>query len=128
MFWTFHSPWRKEFEILRAVYCEDKLTALSRYALIAGSVGSGTKACLPPEGDWMTSAPWLQATRGIRGRRRTWRAALQRRGGPADAAAGSSAIAQEPYAVSLAGRARAHSRGAPSGPWPPLVDYLKGKD
>ena len=55
-------------------------------------------------------------------------AALQRRGGPADAAAGSSASAQEPYAVSLAGRARAHSRGAPSGPWPPLVDYLKGKD
>ena len=42
----------------------DKFTALSRYALIAGSVGSGTKAYLPPEGDWMTSAPWLQATWG----------------------------------------------------------------
>ena len=65
---------------------------------------------------------------GGRRRLRTRRAALQGCGGPADAAAGSSATAQEPYAVSLAGRARAHSRGAPSGPWPPPVDYLKGKD
>jgi len=70
--WTLHSLWRKELEISRADYLADKFTAVQRYALIAGWVGSGTTACPPPEGDWMTSAPWLQATRGIRGRRRTW--------------------------------------------------------
>ena len=57
--WTLHSLWRKELEISRADYRVDKFTALSRYALIAGWVGSGTTACPPPEGDWMTSAPWL---------------------------------------------------------------------
>ncbi len=62
--WTLHSLWRKELEISRADYRVDKFTALSRYALIAGWVGSGTTACPPPEGDWMTSAPRLQATWG----------------------------------------------------------------
>ena len=80
----------------------DKFTALSRYALIAGSVGSGTKACLPPEGDWMTSVPRLHgATRGSRrdeGRR--FRDAVAQRTRQL-----APEVFLEPYAVSLAGRA-----------------------
>ena len=94
--WTLHSLWRKELEISRADYLADKFTALSRYALIAGWVGSGTTACPPPEGDWRTSVLRLHATRGgcyVGGLR--FRDAVDRR----LAAAGSSADAQEPYAA-----------------------------
>ena len=82
-------------EISGTANTTNEFTAVRRYALIAGWVGSGTMACPPPEGDWRTSVLRLHATRGgcyVGGLR--FRDAVDRR----LAAAGSSADAQEPYA------------------------------
>ncbi len=78
-------------EISGTANITNKLTVMRRYTLIAGWVWSGTTACPPPEGDWMTSVSRLHATWG--GPR--FRDAVDRR----LAAAGSSADAQEPYAA-----------------------------
>ena len=91
---TIHLRPSGRLEISGTVNIMNKFTAVQRYALIAGWVGSGTTACPPPEGDWMTSVPRLHATRGrLRGGPR-FRDVVDRR----PAAAGSSAVAQEPYA------------------------------
>ena len=66
-------------EISGTANTTNEFTAVRRYALIAGWVGSGTMACPPPEGDWMTSVSRLHATREDA----TWGTALQGRSGPA---------------------------------------------
>ena len=80
--WAIHLSPSGRLEISGAVNIDNTFTAAWRYALIAGRVWSGTMACPPPEGDWMTSAPRLQATWGIARGGPLTRGILQGCGGP----------------------------------------------
>ncbi len=124
---TIHLPPSGRLEISGTVNIMNKFTAVQRYALIAGWAWSGTTACPPPEGDWMTSAPRLQATWGIARGGPLTRGILQGCGGPVARGSWFERGRAGALRGTPSGRARAHSRGAPSGPWLPPVDYLKGK-
>ncbi len=62
--WAIHLSPSGRLEISGTVNIDNAFTAAWRYALIAGRVWSGTMACPPPEGDWMTSAPRIACYEG----------------------------------------------------------------